>query len=62
MHVLTCPQNLDMSLQNQSKTVEAIERLQNKALQLLNLNGLQELAGYLYKKFETHKLKSVRIK
>ena len=62
MHVMTCPQNLDMSLQNQSKTVEAIERSQNTALQLLNLNGPQELAGYLYKKFETHKLKSVRIK
>ena len=55
-------EHLEMSLQNQSKTVEAIERSQNKALQLLNLNGPQELAGYLYKKIETYKLKSVRIK
>ena len=35
--------------QSQSKIVKEIGRTQNKALQMLNSNGAQELVDYLYK-------------
>ena len=48
--------------QNQSETAEAIERIQNKALRVLNFKGPRELVDYLYKESKIDKLKNIIIK
>ena len=44
-----------------TKTVETIERTQNKALRILNFKGLREGSDYLYKESKINKLKNIII-
>ena len=48
--------------QNQSKIVEAIKRIQNRTLRILNFKDLRGSVDYLYKESKIDKLKNIMIK